>query len=364
MNFFTKYSYSVYNMKNKLLQKSEKIESLDGLKVIFFLAIFMMHASGAFSFSLPYSLPGSAVTAFFVLSGFGVALNYLDKEVDPFYGIKKIKQVYPIYLFSLILAAPVIFWKTGGQMLNDIMWLPIDLALLQSWTNNPMNWNGVAWFLSAIVFCYFMVPFLMKLIKKLKNKNFTLLALLILLPVIVKYLYMYLVMLGFNFSIYSFPIFRLFDFSMGLILAPIFIKIKDKISVKDWINDKVFMIIASLTEIISLIIWVCGDWISFATSTYFQCIIIFIFAFNSGIISHLFRTKLFQLMGKYNLELFLIHQPLITYVGFVHRKIISIPLNIKGIVLLAVDLIVAIYFRKIYNFILLKFKNHKNSNES
>lgn len=119
-------------------------------------------------------------------------------------------------------------------------------------------------------------------------------------------------------------------------------------------------LLASVFEATVLILWLCGDMISFATSAYFQCIVVFIFAFDKGIISDLFKTKLFQLFGKYNLELYLIHQPLITYVGFVHQKIVAFPLIIKGIVLLVVDIFVAIGFRKVYEAVLLSRKHRTN----
>lgn len=282
-------------------QKRTKIESLDGLKVIFFLAIFVMHASGAWSFKVSEILPGSAVTGFFVLSGFGVAYNYLDREIDPFYVLKKIKQIYPIYLFSLMITAPVVMWKAGDGFLEQAKWLPIDLALLQSWTSNAMNWNGVAWFLSDIVFCYLMAPFLLKWIKRIKHKFFVYSFLILVLPVANQCLCLYLNSLGISLSAYTFPFFRLFDFCMGMLLAPLFIGVHDRLSMNACSRGKAFQIFASLI-----------------------------------------------LMVKYNLELFLIHQPLITYVGFVHRKIFHFPLNIKGVVLLVVDLAVAICFRKAY----------------
>lgn len=335
-------------MENTIQQKRTKIESLDGLKVIFFLAIFAMHASGAWSFKVSEILPGSAVTGFFVLSGFGVAYNYLDREIDPFYVLKKLKQIYPIYLFSLMITTPVVIWKAGDGFLEQAKWLPIDLALLQSWTSNAMNWNGVAWFLSDIVFCYLLAPFLLKWIKRFKHKFFAYSFLILVLPVANQCLSLYLNGLGITLSTYTFPVFRLFDFCMGMLLAPLFIGIHDCLGANACSRGNAFKIFASLLEIATLALWLCGDWVSFATTTYFQCIIAFVFAFESGIVSRLFRAGAFRLMAKYNLELFLLHQPLITYVGFVHQKIFHFPLNIKGAVLLAVDLAVAICFRKAY----------------
>ena len=329
-------------------QKRTKIKSLNGLKVIFFLAIFAMHASGAWSFKVSEILPGSAVTGFFVLSGFGVAYNYLDREIDQFYVLKKIKQIYPIYLFSLVLTTPVVIWKAGEQFLDYAKWLPVDLVLLQSWTSNAMNWNGVAWFLSDIVFCYLLAPVLLKGIKRLKNKFLICFLLMLVLPIINKCLYLYLNDLEISLSTYTFPAFRLFDFCMGMILAALFIGIHDGLSANTWYGGRAFKVFASIIEIAALTIWLCGDWIVFATSSYFQCFIVLVFAFDNGLVSYLFRTRLFQLMAKHNMELFLIHQPLITYVGFVHQKIVHIPLNFKGVVLLVVDLAVAIGFRRAY----------------
>ena len=40
----------------------------------------------------------------------------------------------------------------------------INLSLLQSWSMIvvPLSFNGTSWFLSSILFCYFLSPFLLK----------------------------------------------------------------------------------------------------------------------------------------------------------------------------------------------------------
>lgn len=337
--------------------KKAKIESINGLKVIFFLAIFMMHARGAWSFQVSDILPASAVTGFFVLGGFGVGYNYLDKEIDYLYGFRKIKHVYPIYVFSLVLAAPVVYYfsviQNGMRYIDCIKWIPIDLLLLQSWTNTPMNWNGVAWFLSDIVFCYFLTPYIIKWINKIRYKYVGQLIVLASFPYLRRLVFWYLGKLGFTADEYTFPLSRLFDYCMGLFLASIFMYLHDRLHAYTWISSLWVKLFASVLESVSLLLWLYGDTIIFATSVYFQCIIVFIFAFDKGIVSDIFRTRLFKLFGNYNLELFLIHQPLITYVGFVHQKIVPIPLNLKGVILLSVDIFVAICFRKAYKSILL-----------
>ena len=48
--------------------------------------------------------------------------------------------------------------------------LGLNLALLQSWTQNPYTFNSVSWFLSSLLGVYFVAPFALKLFKKVKSK--------------------------------------------------------------------------------------------------------------------------------------------------------------------------------------------------
>lgn len=264
-------------METVIQNKRTKINSLNGLKVIFFLTIFMMHANGAWSFQVSYILPASAVTGFFVLSGFGVGYNYLDKEIDYSYVFKKIKQVYPIYIFSLILAAPVVYYfsvmQNGEKLIDCVKWLPVDLLFLQSWTNSPMNWNGVAWFLSDIVFCYFLTPYIIKGIQKIRKKHLIQFIILILLPYLQSLFIWYSGKIGFAVDGYTYPLSRVFDYSMGIFLASIFMCAYDKSCSFSWMNSLWVKLFASVFEATVLILWLCGDMISFATSAYFSVLL-------------------------------------------------------------------------------------------
>ena len=63
--------------------------------------------------------------------------------------------------------------KNGGLSVIDGIRGLIQVFLLQSWTGNlntAMAYNGKAWFISALLFAYFMSPFLARLIKKPKKK--------------------------------------------------------------------------------------------------------------------------------------------------------------------------------------------------
>lgn len=85
----------------------EKINSLQGLRVIAMLIIFLYHTE-----LFPFG--HFAVTFFFILSGF--VAYYSDTSKDTLslkesiiYSLKKIEKFYPIYFFTVILAAVLKF---------------------------------------------------------------------------------------------------------------------------------------------------------------------------------------------------------------------------------------------------------------
>lgn len=95
-----------------------KLKSLQGLRFLLFLPIFMIHACGAFSFPISPVYAKCSVTAFFVLSGFLAAWQHGATDEgctlrDCFiFAWRKVKKIYPLYLFSLIIAGPVVGYYT------------------------------------------------------------------------------------------------------------------------------------------------------------------------------------------------------------------------------------------------------------
>ena len=110
----------------------------------------------------------------FVISGYLIAYKHLyaSEDIRVFSYIKnKIVKFYPLYFICCIVCA-VCFEEFNAFYINlksGFISLGLNLALLQSWTQNPYTFNSVSWFLSSLLGVYFVAPFALKLFKKVKS---------------------------------------------------------------------------------------------------------------------------------------------------------------------------------------------------
>jgi peptidoglycan/LPS O-acetylase OafA/YrhL len=78
------------------------------------------------------------------------------------YGVARFARIYPLYLLSLMILAPIIAESVGrGEVgsraqLNEL--IAKYLLLLQGWERLPVDWNTPAWSLSCEVFFYALFP--------------------------------------------------------------------------------------------------------------------------------------------------------------------------------------------------------------
>ena len=153
--------------------RQRPIGSLNGLKVIAMLLLFWHHSTIP---KLPVDIGARTCEFLFVASGFLVAYNYfyIDRPAtwkESFrYAYSKVIKFWPLHFFTMLLVMGVkvrpIF--TFTNLITAIL----NSLLLQAWSPYPevyFSYNGASWFLSALIFCYFMSPLLLQFIKKVKK---------------------------------------------------------------------------------------------------------------------------------------------------------------------------------------------------
>lgn len=157
---------------------TEKIPSLQGVRAIAFLSIFLYHITVEGRWG-PYG-----VSIFLVLSGFLMSYHYGSKcERLPRgivsrlrYAYQKIKKLYPLHIVMLVFAA----FANYISFRNEVVWgkfglkFLLNLLLIDDWF--PRNdifsqFNIVTWYLSAMVFLYFLFPILIRLAVKISKKD-------------------------------------------------------------------------------------------------------------------------------------------------------------------------------------------------
>ncbi len=116
-----------------------------------------------------------AVGTFFVLSGFVLARGYAATRWGRAslirYGAARLARIYPVYLLSLVIIAPIVyedlFSATQSRITEGKAFLITNYSLLlQGWTGTlPVNWNTPAWSLSCELFFYLCFPLVLLVLR-------------------------------------------------------------------------------------------------------------------------------------------------------------------------------------------------------
>ena len=322
---------SVYYMREKM----ERIYQLDGLRFVMIFIIFMGHCFSHFLCNYSYGWmktffsTGFAVDYFFILSGFGIYLNNYNKQVDYTninlifslkYAINKIRKIYPVYVFSMLLYAPFQFSRYFM-----IIFL-ISLTLLQSLAFNGSIFhgiNGVSWFLSSLFVAYIFCPYFYKIGS---SKKISFLLTIDLLAIwIISYITFAYTDVGF--PVYKNVMFTLgqmapfipscFDVLFGMLMARIYIKYKDT-SFKNIYAYVVTAVCVCFQLFMGEAIKVLGYTVlSVPTIILCGCFILTISLNTENTIAKIFKTNTMLTLGKYTMYIFLLHYPAL----FVAEKI-------------------------------------------
>ena len=150
---------------------TKKLKSIQILRGIGCLIVFYSHTS----FFLPkfFGLGHAAVSIFIILSGFLIGFNGNMPPNGIEYAYNKMKKLWPLHCIMLIVSIPLLFLETALIVnLKTIVKLfakgVINLCLLQSWIGKSsiyFSYNGVAWFLSTMMFLYLVAPYLYRFFK-------------------------------------------------------------------------------------------------------------------------------------------------------------------------------------------------------
>lgn len=166
------------------MEKIKRIYSLDSLRIIAILLIFCSHLTfvkdGYNDFFMKYLNPGGplGVQYFIVLSGFGIGLKYYDTiekvslKSSWKFMLGKIKKMYPLHILTFMIALPFSI-KLIKEPLKLVFEIIANLSLTQTLIPSSsvyFSFNAVSWFLSEMVFFYFLTPWIIKQMNKLPYK--------------------------------------------------------------------------------------------------------------------------------------------------------------------------------------------------
>ncbi|HKS17601.1 MAG TPA: acyltransferase [Bradyrhizobium sp.] len=175
---------------------------LDGLRIVAACAVVVLHYSDYFKdqavgrFMIDHTWHFNLfVDLFFVVSGFVIARQYLDRVGDaPSTGRflwRRIARIYPLHLATLAFYVVVALALHSGLVRTDnparypFSDLPAQLLLLHAFDGERLTFNFPSWSLSAEMFCYVLFPVLAAIATRRK----ALVVALVVLPAVANSLY-------------------------------------------------------------------------------------------------------------------------------------------------------------------------------
>ena len=320
---------------DKLIKQASIKKKLGHLHYISFLKFISMITIIKWHISIWKEKPidyGARMCEFlFITSGFLVGYNYfLDPmEADYWqsfnYYYKHVKAFYPFYLINTLIDI-YIHRDIPLNIFTYIEILIINIVVLQSWSRYKEYvpcFNGHTWFLSALLFCYFLTPFLLNGIKNLKRSLF-----LFLIISAIRILGEELTIKGainlFDADFHYGPIIRLLEFYMGMLTIPIYFLIRsylDRYQNKKTYFKIFFTFIQTCLPI--LIYFIMYKFNYFIPRCYFTLIfsifIVFI-GFDYGYFSNIFASLFFQLVMNCQMEMYLVQLNINHYINLLIIK--------------------------------------------
>lgn len=304
----------------------DRIQSVVALRALAFLGIFFLHSG------CPFQWSNFGVATFFVLSGFLLSYRYQDTVIrggckgSLRFAVKHIKKIYPLHIVTMMtvlilnVVELIVMHRFSVVEIGKLGFkIVLNVLLMQSWfpsVSVNVSLNGVAWFLSSILFCYFMFPMLHKLFRNRGQKSLGAIAMTILLlqfGITAVLVWLNITEDILRWATYDAPFFRLGDFAIGAIAGTIVARNK----MKTLKHGKALIIIVVLFGIM-VNIWDAfsshGSFISQVLNNYttiyipIATILVVLFSFEREFLSN---SKVLMFIGENSYYYFLVHYAVI-----------------------------------------------------
>lgn len=340
------------------------IKSLQGLRVISMLIIFMWHC-GYSNFKA-----GIPVTFFFILSGFLSYITYKDKKEESIviasidYCKIKLKRIYPIHLITFLISVPLRIKIILNNFGKEIIVMITHLLLIQSIipiTHFYFNYNESAWYVSTLMFCYLFTQILVEMINKIQNMNKNLFkSIFLLLVTLVIQTVLYKVFNNTKLSqwfLYISPFYRILDYFMGMLVGFIWINTRKDIN----FNKNIMTIFEIFILSVISINYIPSINIYCEVNIALLLVGVFVFSLEGGLLSKILSNRIFIYFADFSFEFFLVHMPIIIICGKV-SEILGVRTLIGRGATVSISFIITVVLAKILNNYVTK-KKYKTSRE-
>jgi len=347
------------------------IKPLTSLRFIFALMVFFSHLGLLFddldsnflkdSMAKYIYMPEGyiGVSFFFILSGFVLSYSYKERIINGEVSFKnfmiaRFARIYPLHVVTLLFAFLMSVFYVEDIFLF-IQKTIVNLFLVQSFVPSRsfyFSFNGVSWSISNEMFFYFLLPFLLIFISK-AIKNVKIITATLFIPILILFLFKDSSNSYWIFNIN--PFFRLFDFIIGILLYEVFNKF-----MKVNLSRYLFSLIELGAIIVFILFFLFRQNIhqSYLYSVYYwipMSIIIFVFAFQKGVISSILSHRFLIYLGEISFAFYMIHQLVIKVFWAINLKL---NLVTNGYLLIALAFLLSLIGAGVANKIIEKPLNH------
>lgn len=283
------------------------------LRVLLALLIFMFHSRIHFQCSYGVlndfvDMGAIAMTGFMLLSGYVLYLTYHKKDLMQIQDLKvfytkRLISIIPLYysIALLSIACGLLTGKTTA--LTELALFPIETLGLQSVFASLFCYshNGGTWFISCILICYALFPFVVTVVKQLSLKTQVKAMILMMLvlwysPFVPHFFHIT--------DIYSNPFFRAMEFSMGVILANMATEVKEIESIQMKIILTVSSVLMLLGVTIAVEVGVAKDFMLYNWVA-LPCFIAIIYALSHLNFERLQNSKVLSYLSSISFTFFL-----------------------------------------------------------
>lgn len=298
------------------LSCSEKprLAAFSGLKALAVIGIIACHMG-----ALPgWDLCARMVEMLFLVSGFCIAYNHFCPSDTPaarpsgWQIVKaKLPRLYPVHFATFLLQlffVPAWSSQTIGFILSFGL---LNLTLQHAWfQSTQFMFNNVSWFLSALLFCYFITPALSRTAARAKaaRRLFLFFALLVAIRLYIEYMrssYPSYIRL----DLHANPLVQALNYSLGFIAGVFFLSPSPLNAVS---RQRLSFAAATLLETLfaGLYLAACYSLGSTAYRLFFVLLalpVIYVLAFGRGALSRIISAKPLLWLETVNLEIFMFH---------------------------------------------------------
>ena len=298
--------------------------------------------------------------------------NYCDKwnrelgfRMSVLFSFSKIKKLYPLHLTMMIVALLPTLKKIFSNYEFNTLALGFaqvlsNILLVQAWIPSNRFWyalNGVAWYLSVLLFIYMAFPAILSILKRLNYKEVIIFAtgVYFVQCIVSACAGRYFDDEMCKFITYLLPAFRLGDFSIGCCLGWLYLNYKGNENhkkscccTKDSITE-FGVVLLNLIPIIAFTYkfgFLGKDMFRYnVIYTPFTALLVYVFAKSRGVISYFLSIKPLIWLANVSSSCFLIHQLIIRYCDIIVTKF---SINLNGWFRVCLAFVVTIVFSRMF----------------